>query len=141
MKATSYVLRVLAGLVTLVAVVEARAQETATTAAAPSTKPARNFARWEKEIAAMEAKDKESPPPKGGIVFIGSSTIRGWKTLQEDFPGQPVINRGFGGSEIVDSTFYADRLIFPHAPTQVFLRAGGNDIHAGKSADAVFEDF
>jgi hypothetical protein len=100
-----------------------------------------NFTKWEKEIANYEQADKTNPPPKGGIVFIGSSTIRRWTTLASDFPGQPVINRGFGGSEIVDSTHFADRIIFPYEPKMVFLRAGGNDLWAGKSPEQVFADF
>ena len=89
----------------------------------------------------MEAADKSNPPPKGGVLFIGSSTIRGWKTLAQDFPEHRVINRGFGGSQIVDATHFADRLIFPHAPRMVLLRAGGNDIHEGKPAVQVFAEF
>ena len=77
-----------------------------------STQP-HNFDRWEKEIAAFEEKDKTNPPPKGGLLFIGSSTIRGWKTLEQDYPNHKVINRGFGGSQIVDSTHFAERVIFP----------------------------
>ncbi len=100
-----------------------------------------NFARWEKEIAAYERNDATNPPPKEASVFIGSSTIARWKTLGNDFAGVPVVNRGFGGSEIVDSTHFAPRLIFPHAPRQVFLRAGGNDLWAGKSVSQVFADF
>lgn len=106
-----------------------------------SKPPAHDFARWEKEIAAYEAADRANPPPKGGILFVGSSTIRLWKTLAQDFPHHPVINRGFGGSEIVDSTHFADRLIFPHEPRMVFLRAGGNDIHNGKLPHEVAADF
>ena len=102
---------------------------------------ARNYARWEKELAAHEAADRQNPPPKGGILFIGSSTIRRWKTLAEDFPDHKVVNRGFGGTEIVDSTHFADRLIFPHQPRQIFLRAGGNDIHAGRLPREVAADF
>jgi lysophospholipase L1-like esterase len=102
---------------------------------------ARDYARWEKEIAAYEAADRKGPPPKGGILFIGSSTVRLWKTLADDFRGFKVINRGFGGSEIVDSTHFADRLIFPHEPRQVFLRAGGNDLHAGRLPKDVAGDF
>jgi lysophospholipase L1-like esterase len=101
----------------------------------------RNYSQWEKEVAAYETADRENPPPKGGVLFIGSSTIRLWKTLAEDFAQHKVINRGFGGSEIVDSTHFADRLIFPHEPKQVFLRAGGNDIHAGRAPKEVAADF
>ena len=100
-----------------------------------------NFARWEKDIAAYEHSDKTNPPPKNALLFIGSSTIVRWKTLAEDFPKQRVINRGFGGSQIVDSTHFADRLIFPHKPKTIFLRAGGNDLWAGKSPEEVFGDF
>lgn len=102
---------------------------------------ARDYAKWEKEVAAYEASDRQTPPPKGGILFIGSSTIRLWKTLAEDYPDHKVINRGFGGTEIVDSTHFADRLIFPHEPKQIFLRAGGNDIHAGRTPSEVAFDF
>lgn len=101
----------------------------------------RDFTRWEKAVSAMEASDKTNAPPKDAVLFIGSSTVRLWKTLAEDFPGVPVINRGFGGTEIEDATHFADRLIFPHAPKQIFLRAGGNDLWAGKSPEEVFTDF
>ena len=100
-----------------------------------------NFAQWDKEIAAFEAADKVNPPPGGGILFTGSSTIRLWETLQADFPGRPVINRGFGGSEIADATHFADRIIFPYAPKQIILRAGGNDIHNGRTPSEVASDF
>src|SRR5580700_9847969 len=52
---------------------------------------ARDYAKWEKEVAAYEAADRQNPPPKGGILFIGSSTIRLWKTLAEDYPDHKVI--------------------------------------------------
>lgn len=100
-----------------------------------------DFAKWEKEIAAYEASDRTNPPPKGAILFIGSSTIRLWKTLAQDFPKHQVINRGFGGSEIVDSTHFADRIVFPYAPKAIFFRAGGNDLWNGKSPEQVFADF
>jgi hypothetical protein len=100
-----------------------------------------NFDRWEKEISAFEQMDRTNPPPKAAYLFIGSSTIRLWKTLARDFPEHPVINRGFGGSEIVDSTHFADRIIFSCQPAKIFLRAGGNDLWAGKSVEQVFNDF
>ena len=76
--------------------------------AEPSPKP---FAQWEKEIAAFEAADKTNPPPQGAILFVGSSSIRLWKTLARDFPGHQVINRGFGGSQITDSVHFAGRVV------------------------------
>jgi lysophospholipase L1-like esterase len=100
-----------------------------------------DFAKWEKEIANYERMDRTNPPPKEGVLFIGSSSIRLWKTLAQDFPNHRVINRGFGGSEIVDSTHFADRLVFPHRPRMIFLRAGGNDLWAGKSPEQVFADY
>ena len=106
-----------------------------------STVPARDHAQWEREIAAFEAKDREHMPAKGGILFTGSSVIRLWKTLGDDFAGLPVINRGFGGSEIADATHFAERIIFPHEPKQIVLRAGGNDIHNGRLPSEVAADF
>lgn len=113
-------------------------------APAEAPKPAAKadaFANWEKEIAAMETADKANPVPKGAVVFVGSSTIRLWTTLAQDYPQHLVINRGFGGSQIVDATHFAPRIVFPGAPGVIFLRSGGNDIHAGKSAEQVFADY
>jgi lysophospholipase L1-like esterase len=124
---------------------ETRAQERSgvTTKSAFSRQAAlaHDFARWEPEIAAYEAADRLKLPPKEGILFIGSSTIRLWKTLAEDFPDHPVINRGFGGSEIRDATHFAERIIFPYEPRQIILRAGGNDVHGGRLPFAVANDF
>jgi hypothetical protein len=100
-----------------------------------------DFGKWEKDIARFEQMDRTNPPPRGALLFIGSSTIGRWKTLAQDFPEQRVINRGFGGSEIVDSTHFADRIVFPCEPRMIFLRAGGNDIFARKSPEQVFADF
>ncbi len=104
------------------------------TATSPSLK-------WEKEINAIVQSERVTPPPKDALLFIGSSTIRRWKTLATDFPGYAVINHGFGGSQIADATFFADQLIFPCQPRMILLRAGGNDLHAGKSATQVFNEF
>ncbi len=100
-----------------------------------------DFGKWEREIAAFERMDQTNPPPKDALLFVGSSTIRFWKTLAQDYPHHRVINRGFGGSEIADATHFAGRIVFPYAPKGVFLRAGGNDLHAGKSVEQVFADY
>jgi lysophospholipase L1-like esterase len=96
--------------------------------------------RWEKDIAAFEARDAKSPPPKNAVLFMGSSSIRMWD-LKESFPDLDVINRGFGGSDVADSVRYAKRIIDPHQPRVVVLYAGDNDLANGKSPQRVLADF
>jgi lysophospholipase L1-like esterase len=97
--------------------------------------------RWDKEIAAFEAQDRTNAPPKGAILFIGSSSIRLWKTLAEDLPEHKVINRGFGGSQIADSVHFVDRMVVPYQPKRIVMYSGGNDINAGKTPEQVAGDF
>jgi len=97
--------------------------------------------KYEKEIEAFEAADRKSPPPQGAVLFIGDSGIRMWKTLAEDFPDQKVINRGFGGSEMADSTYFADRIVMPYKPRLIVFRAGGNDLTAGRTPEQLLADF
>ncbi|GAB4451421.1 MAG: SGNH/GDSL hydrolase family protein [Armatimonadaceae bacterium] len=93
---------------------------------------------WEKAILRFEESDRQKGiPAPGGIVFVGSSSIVGWKTLAEDFPGLPVLNRGFGGSEIQDSVFYAGRVVLPYKPAVVVLYAGDNDVAAGRTQEQI----
>lgn len=96
--------------------------------------------RWESAIADFEALDRESPPKAGGVLFVGSSSIRRWD-LERWFPGSGVTNRGFGGSQIADSIRHFDRFVVPHQPRSIFFYAGDNDISAGKSVEAVAADF
>lgn len=87
--------------------------------------------RWTRQIRLPKVQSNSSVP----------RPLWYWKTLARDFPGQPVFNRGFGGSEIVDSTHFAPRVIFPYAPKMILFRAGGNDLWAGKPPEQVFADF
>jgi lysophospholipase L1-like esterase len=100
-----------------------------------------SFAKWEKEIAAFEQADRENPPPQQAIVFVGSSSIRKWTTVAQDFPHHHVLNRGFGGSELGDSAHFADRIVLPYKPRFIVVYAGGNDINAHKTAEQVFAAF
>jgi lysophospholipase L1-like esterase len=97
--------------------------------------------QWESDIQRFEAADKTNHPPKNAVLFIGSSGIALWKTLAADFPRHQVINRGFGGSHIADSVQYADRIVVPYAPKLIVLRAGTNDIAAGKTPEQIAADF
>jgi lysophospholipase L1-like esterase len=97
--------------------------------------------KWETEIKKFEEADRKNPPPTHAVVFIGSSSIQSWKSLADDFPGTKVINRGFGGSELSDSTFYVDRIVIPYRPGMVVLYAGDNDLADGRTPQQVFEDY
>lgn len=98
-------------------------------------------AHWAADIDAFTQADTAQPPPHDAVVFIGSSSIRNWTTLAADFPEIPTINRGFGGSQLADSVFYADRIVIPYRPRAVVLYAGDNDIAAGNPPETVAADF
>ena len=96
--------------------------------------------RWEATIMKFEEQDRSSPPPQGEIVFIGASSIVRWN-LPEYFPDLKVINRGFGGSEMVDAARYAARIVVPYSPRIVVLYEGDNDIGRGVAPEKVEDDF
>lgn len=102
---------------------------------------AESHAQWNADIAAFERADHAQPPPSGAVLFIGSSSIRFWKTLASDFPEVPTINRGFGGSEISDVDYYFAQVVAPYRPRAIIFYAGENDIAAGKTPDQVAADF
>ncbi|HYF34173.1 MAG TPA: GDSL-type esterase/lipase family protein [Prosthecobacter sp.] len=106
-------------------------------AAAPVGTPRPDPQRFAKEIAAFAAQ----PPVKGGIVFTGSSSIRLWTTLKEDFPGLPVLNRGFGGSVANDLIVHADTVVFRHRPKLLVVYTGSNDINAKLTTQEAFADY
>lgn len=96
--------------------------------------------RWAREIAAIGQQERERPVPEKGILFAGSSSIRLWETLGEDFPGRPVYQRGFGGSQLADLIGYFDRVVLPGRPRQIVVYSGTNDLNAGKSPEHVLAD-
>lgn len=85
------------------------------------------------EIAAFKKRDAVSFPPAKAILFVGSSSFRMWKDVQDYFPQHTIINRGFGGSALPDVIRYADDIIFPYQPKQIVIYCGENDIAAADS--------
>ncbi|MBV9851354.1 MAG: hypothetical protein JO250_16925 [Armatimonadetes bacterium] len=111
-------------------------------AASPVDAPLPANAPYASEINAFQEADKKRMPPTGAVLFMGSSSIRMWTTLAQDFPEIPVINRGFGGSFIHDSTRYADRIAIPYKPKIIVLCAGTNDLAYGnETPQQVFQDY
>jgi len=109
----------------------------ATTRAAASI----DVERFAQEIAAFDSADRAAPPAPGGIVFVGSSTIRLWSTLAQDFAGLPVINRGFGGSTFPDALHYLQRTVLRYHPRTVVVYEGDNDLTSGRTPQQVADDY
>ena len=96
---------------------------------------------WAKEIAAMLEIDVRQTPPSDPVVFTGSSSIRMWTSLRQDFPHLKVINRGFGGSHLEDLVFFAPKIVKPYKPKKIVVYSGENDIEVGQSPENVLADF
>ena len=116
------------------------APQAATPASAPPA-VAIDTTRFESEIRAFEAADRLAMPQAGGILFVGSSSMRLWPGLANDFPGRTIINRGFGGSTLAEVTHYAPRVVFPYRPRLIVLYAGDNDLAMGMTPDRVADDY
>ncbi|MHB9029858.1 MAG: SGNH/GDSL hydrolase family protein [Candidatus Latescibacterota bacterium] len=97
--------------------------------------------KWEQDIANFEMQDSLAEQQSGAIVFVGSSSIRMWRTLPRDMAPLTVINRGFGGSTLADCVHFAQRIVNRYQPAAVVLYAGDNDIAAGSAPEQVLADF
>jgi lysophospholipase L1-like esterase len=104
-------------------------------------KPAEDPAeKWEKTIRQFEQWDSKNTFPSDAVLFVGSSSIRLWPT-RECFGGFAVLNRGFGGSQISDVNYFAERIVLCYEPKVIVFYAGDNDVAAGKNARRVFDDY
>ena len=96
--------------------------------------------RFSSEIDTFIQWDKKNSYPQNAVLFVGSSSIRLWNTALS-FPNLPVINRGFGGSQISDVNYYYKQIVKKYKPSKIIFYAGDNDIAAGKSAEQVLQDY
>lgn len=127
----------------------APASQVAVVAPAPAVAlapPAAQFAaidpRWSSSFEAFAAADLKQAPLPGGVVFVGSSSIRLWNDLETSFSDQPVvIKRGFGGSQLLDCVKLVNRLVLPYKPRMVVVYAGENDLSEGATPRDVLERF
>jgi lysophospholipase L1-like esterase len=83
---------------------------------------------WAGEMRRFEKFDRRDGVPGDVIVFTGSSSIRYWSTLAADMSPLPILNRGFGGSQIDDVTYYAERAVLRYKPKAIVFYAGENDM-------------
>jgi hypothetical protein len=94
---------------------------------------AQNPLRLQAEVDHLDSLNHKFDNEKEIILFTGSSSIRKWDNIDEYFPDHQVINTGFGGSQMRDLLFFADRLILKYMPNKVLIYEGDNDIAWGKS--------
>ncbi len=97
--------------------------------------------RFEADIQPFERADQTTPPPEDPVLFVGSSSVRMWTSLEADFPDYPVMNRGFGGSHMSDLLYYFDRVVTVYDPALILVYEGDNDLAGGKSVDEVYDDY
>ncbi len=96
--------------------------------------------RFKDEINSFTMWDAKNSFPQHAILFVGSSSIRFWES-HDAFPELPIINRGFGGSEISDVLYYYDQVIGKYDPSVIVFYAGDNDIADHKTVEQVFGDY
>ena len=71
-------------------------------------------------------------------LFYGSSSIRLWASLYDDFSAIKPVNLGFGGSTLAACVWFFDRIMMPFQPKQLVIYAGDNDLGDGRHPEEVF---
>jgi lysophospholipase L1-like esterase len=91
---------------------------------------AASLQKWEDDIKKLEARDASEHRVENGTLFIGSSSIRMWKSIATDMAPFRPIERGFGGSTFSDVAVFAPRILSPHA-YQALVVFVANDVTGG----------
>jgi len=94
-----------------------------------------------KEIQDFKQINKENPPQKDIVLFLGSSSFTYWKDVNDYFPGKTIVNRAFGGSSLYDLNLYSKELLEPYQPRQIVIYCGENDIAGNVKPKAVLNRF
>jgi lysophospholipase L1-like esterase len=92
---------------------------------------------YEHEVQRLE-KEKATLGFEPKMVFYGSSSIRLWDTLYEDFAAYQPVNLGFGGSTLAACVWFFERLVTMYRPESIILYAGDNDLGDGRHPEEVF---
>jgi lysophospholipase L1-like esterase len=84
--------------------------------------------KWETKLRNYAKADSIQAKLRDVNLVVGSSSIELWKSLEKDFPGKNVINRGISGSKAIDLYNYRYRLIEPYDAKNIFVYEGDNEI-------------
>ena len=90
--------------------------------------------KWEVDIAKLENLDNNEKYSENALLFIGSSSIRGWKSIKKDMAPYETIKRGYGGAHYSDIIHFSKRLVKNHKPKAILIFVA-NDIKGNNKND------
>jgi len=100
---------------------------------------------WYEEEVAQLIQRRDALPYEPKTIFYGSSSIRLWDSLYEDFKDCYPVNLGFGGSTLAACVWFFERIVAPvKSANAMYVYAGDNDLGDGRSPEEVlifFEEF
>ena len=76
---------------------------------------------WEVSVRRFERADAEADYADDAILFYGSSSIRLWRSIEDDMAPRPVIQRGYGGARLSDAKGFVHRVVHPHAARAIVV--------------------
>jgi len=112
---------------------------------------AQNLERFQNEVDSIEERYAQYGKKSGHTytnttssdqtlaVFTGSSSVRLWASLSEDFPELTILNTGFGGSTYAELFHYRHELIGQYTPDMVIIYEGDNDVTGSDTVDEIFD--
>jgi len=93
---------------------------------------------YEDEVKRLE-KERAAFNHEPGLIFYGSSSIRFWPDINNDFGEYDPVNLGFGGSTLAACVWFFSRIIAPiQKADRMIIYAGDNDLGDGRHPEEVF---
>jgi len=92
---------------------------------------------YEDEIQRLE-NERAALTYKPATLFYGSSSIRLWASMADDFRDLKPVNLGFGGSTLAGCVWYFERVMKGFEPDRIIFYAGDNDLGDGRHPEEVF---
>ncbi len=78
----------------------------------------------------------------GAVVVTGSSSIRRWRSIQDDLAPSRIIPSGIPGSNMNDLDYYLHDLVLRFRPSAVVIYQGDNDVMIeGVSVEQIIDKF
>jgi len=92
---------------------------------------------YEDEVKRLE-RDRLNMVHDPEVIFYGSSSIRMWDNLDQDFSAVRTANLGFGGSTLAACVWFFERIMMYYQPKGIVIYAGDNDLGDGRNPEEIF---